>query len=103
MTKAKIIYSGFYDTPLAFVVWHGDMQLLFWRVFDDVIDDFPDEYKVFVLPNVPEEIIKSSWQHLDMLATRFLGVVPIRKIEFDPSKREEIDTSVINDLTETAS
>jgi hypothetical protein len=73
MTQAKITYSGFHDVPLAFVVWHEGSQYLFWRVFDDVLDDYPDTYKVFSLPGLPADEIEKSWQHIEKLATTYLG------------------------------
>ena len=51
MPLAKILYSGFYDTPLAFVTSQENTQYVFWRgFFDEQIDDYPTHYQVFVLP-----------------------------------------------------
>lgn len=98
MSQAKIIYSGFYDVPLAFVVWHQGNQYLFVRDFDDDLDDYPEEYKVFVLPALSNDEIEKSWQNLEERATRYLGDIPVMKVSFDPTKRKEIDTSVIEQL-----
>jgi hypothetical protein len=94
--KAKIIYSGFYDVPLAFAVWHSGRQFLFLRDFDDVIEDYPDTYRVFSLPGLPDAVIKDSWQRIEGLATGFLGEVPVREVKFDESMRKEIDTDVLD-------
>jgi hypothetical protein len=94
--KAEFIYSGFYDVPLAFVVWHGRRQFLFLREFDDALDNYPDTYRVFSLPGLSDEIIKSSWQRIESLATAFLGEVFVREVNFDPSRRKEMETSVID-------
>ena len=95
--RAKIIYSGFWDVPAAFVVSHNERQYLFLRgYFDDELDDYPDTYRVFILPNLSEDVIRSSWGQLENLATDFLGEIPIREIEFDPMHRVWIDTKVID-------
>ena len=100
--QARIVYSGFWDVPLAFVVWHEGKQFLFLREFDEIIDDYPDEYRVFLLPDIPEHEIKRHWATIENLATKYLGVVPIKDVNFDQSMREKIDTDVLqrfgNDL-----
>ena len=94
--RVEIIYSGLYDVPLAFVVRHDGRQYLFLREFDDALDDYPDTYRVFSLPGLPDEVIKSSWLRVESLATEFLGKVPIAEVKFDPTKRKEIETEVID-------
>lgn len=93
--KAGIIYSGFYDVPLAFVVRHGGRQYLFWREFDDALDAYPDAYRVFSLPGLSDEAIKSSWLRIGSLATAFLGEVPVAEVKFDPTRRKEIESGVL--------
>ncbi|HEV2912189.1 MAG TPA: hypothetical protein VGX92_02635 [Pyrinomonadaceae bacterium] len=95
MTKMNIIYSGFYDAPLAFVVNHEDTQYLFWRgFFDEVLDDYPHEYEVFVLPNLPENEIKESWSCLPDKAVAHVGKIHMNQVGFDPTKRQSITTDV---------
>ena len=96
--KAEIIYSGFYDVPLAFAVWHRGRQFLFLREFDEALDDYPDTYRVFSLPGLSDEVLNSSWQRVESLATGFLGEVPVREVKFDPSMRHEIETAVIDKM-----
>jgi hypothetical protein len=95
----KIIYSGFYDAPLAFVVSHGGKQFLFWREFVEAIDEYPNEYGVYLLPDIPEEEIKNLWSDLNNKAMAFLGEVPVKRVIFDPTKRQEIDTDVLRQFS----
>ncbi len=96
MSKSeRIIYSGFYDTPLAFVVSHGKRQFLFLREFDESLDEYQDKYRVFLLPNIPEDQIKMHWGDIEKQATAFLGIVSVKEVRFDRSLREEIDTDVL--------
>lgn len=96
MPETKILYSGFYDFPLAFVASHENTQYLFWRVFDDDLDDFPDEYDVFILPNLSQKEIQASWSILPEKATTYVGKIPIKQITFDPTNRLSIDTATFD-------
>ena len=69
----RIVYSGFYDVPLAFVVAYQDLRLLFWRVFDDEIDDYPETYELYVVPGTLDYAQRDTWQSLPQLATRHPG------------------------------
>jgi hypothetical protein len=95
--RAKIIYSGVWDVSSAFVVSHKARQYLFLHgYFDDELDDYPDTYKVFILPDLSEDVVRSSWEQLEGLASGFLGEIPIKEVEFDPMHRVWIDTKVID-------
>lgn len=99
MTETKIVYSGYYDAPLAFVVSHKDTQYLFWRVFDDALDDYPDEYEVFVLPDLSEEEIRESWSSLPEKAEAYVGKIHLNQLIFDPTKRQSIQTVTLERLS----
>lgn len=96
--KAKIIYRGFYDLPLAFVVSHNGRQLLFWRDFDDDLDEYPETYQVYLLPCLSDEELTGSWERLPERAINFLGEVPVGDVQFDSTRRREIDTAVLDAL-----
>lgn len=100
-TLVKILYSGFWDRPLAFVVRHRGVQLYFCREFDEDADEYQDAYKVFVLPNLLDDEINASWGHLYQNTTRYLGQVPVKQVVFDSSFRESIDTDLADALIET--
>ncbi|HET6976396.1 MAG TPA: hypothetical protein VFI24_08740 [Pyrinomonadaceae bacterium] len=101
MPAAKILYSGFYDAPLAFVTSHQNVQYLFWRgFFDEQLDDYPNDYRVYVLPNLSEEQINAFWSSLPEKAIAYIGKVSLNQVAFDPTRREFIDT-VTFDLIES--
>ena len=100
--QASIVYSGFWDFPLAFVVRDERKLFLFLREFDETLDDYQDEYRVFLLPDIPEHEVRRHWANIETLAARYLGKVSVREVKFDKSHREKIDTDVLqrfeNDL-----
>ena len=97
MPLAKIFYSGFYDAPLAFVTSYENTQYLFWRgFFDEQLDNYPNEYQVFVLPNLSEEQINESWTLLPEKAVAYIGKVSMNQVAFDATRRQSIDTSTFD-------
>lgn len=96
--KASIRYSGFYDVPRAFAVQHHGACLLFQRDFDDELDDSPDHYEVYPLPDVSGSRAERRWAYLPELAAKRLGQVPVRDVLFDAAKRREIDTAILDTL-----
>jgi hypothetical protein len=92
MTSTKILYSVFWDAPLAFVTTYENRQYLFWRgFFDDELDDYPRDYEVFILPNLSEEQIKESWSVLPTTTVAFIGKINLRKVLFHPTMRDSIN------------
>lgn len=98
MNWAAIRYRDFYDIPRIFIVAHDGMQYLFDCPFDDELDDFPDCYLVYQLPAILEDELEGSWERLPGRAERLLGTVPVAEVQFDPTNRERINTTVIEAL-----
>ena len=98
MQTAKILYAGFYDAPLAFTVRYGGGLYAFVRDFDDDVDEYEDEYKIYKLPPLTDEQIQASWLKIEERATHYLSKVPVSDVVFDETKRREIGTDVLERL-----
>jgi hypothetical protein len=96
---ATIKYREFWDVPRIFLVQHQGKLFLFDCPFDEATEDYPDQYRVYILPELTDDELAGSWDKLSSQATRFLGEVPVNSVLFDPTKRKEIDTKVLDDLT----
>jgi hypothetical protein len=96
--RVPIRYREFWDVPRVFLVSHRGQLFLFDCPFDEAAEDFPDCYRVYVLPPVAEEDLTGSWDKLSARAISFLGEVPIKQVGFDPSKRQTIDTTLLDEL-----
>ncbi len=97
-SSAPILYSGFYDFPLALTVrWQGDLYV-FVRDFDEDVDEYEDEYRVFLMPPLTDEEIRSSWLRIEHRATRPVGKIAVKDVRFDATHRKEIDTAVLRAL-----
>jgi len=94
-----IHYRDFYDIPRAFVVEHEGRDYFFDCPFDDELDEYPAEYKVYRLPTaaVPTEA-GQSWAHLSGVG-QYLGRVATTQVPFDPSRRDAVSAKVFDLIT----
>lgn len=95
-------YRDFWDVPRIFVARYQDELFLFDCPFDEDVEDFPDSYKVYRMPALTHEDLAGSWYGLEAKAIGFLGEVPISKVQFDGTRRKEIDAGVLEHLTARA-
>ena len=93
-----IKYMGFWDIPRIFIVRHRGETILFDSPFDETLDDYPDSFKVFLMPSIRDEDLPKDWTTLKTRATHFLGEISVHRVLFDPSKRRSIDTAVVDEL-----
>ena len=98
MEWADIRYRDFYDLPRIFITNYQGRFYLFDCPFNDELDDYPDSYRVYQLPALTEAELEGSWEHLPELATSFLGVSPLTEVQFDPTKRERVNTVILSKL-----
>jgi hypothetical protein len=95
---AAIRYRDFWDVPRIFLVSHHGKSFLFDCAFDETAEDYPNSYKVYIMPELSEDALAGSWQKLADRAVLFLGQVPVSKVQFDPSRRREIDAAVLDEF-----
>jgi hypothetical protein len=95
---APILYRGFWDVPRVFLVNWRDQTILFDCLFDESIEDYPDFYRVFIVPSFTAEELAGSWADLYEKAIKEIGVVPVQKVVFDPTRRKSIDATLLNEL-----
>ena|SRR5438105_4421716 len=93
-----IQYRDFWDVPRIFLVDHKGHLFLFDCPFDDVVEDYATEYRIYVLPTLDPTELTGSWAGLSKKAERFLRKVPIGRVCFDPSKRKEMDSELLEEL-----
>jgi hypothetical protein len=92
-------YAGFYDVPRYILLRYREMTLLLQSPFDDSIDEYPDVYSVYQLPDASSQsVLGRDWPHLDNAELHFLGEIPISTVAFDPTKRRTLDSSCLDVL-----
>jgi hypothetical protein len=98
-TAAPITYRGFYDVPRMFVLRLRGAQLFFDCPFDDELDDYPDTYTVYRLPDALAVENVPSWYDLPAMGER-LGRIPLAEVHFDPTRRRSVDLQPIEQYGE---
>jgi hypothetical protein len=101
-TLLPIIYSGYFDAPLAFLVKYQDVVYLFWRgYFDEELDEFPSEYQVFPTTLVAWENAALDWDALwkQVRALGSIGTIHMKNVPFDSSRRKYIRADIFNELS----
>jgi len=98
MSWATIRYRDFYDVPRIFITTHNGKLYLFDCPFNDELDDYSDSYRVYRLPAISEDELQGSWERLPKRAVNLLGEVPVIDVQFDTTKRNSINTTVLEEL-----
>ena len=97
-----IDYREFWDVPRIFFATDAGRLVLFDCAFNEVLEDYPEVYRIYAMPSLSPDALAGSWKDIHRKATRFLGAVPISRVTFDPTKRKQIDASVLDELLAAA-
>jgi len=95
---APIRYVGFWDVPRIFLTRYKGQTFLFDCPFDEQLEDDCDSYRVYLMPELADEDLPKDWTTLHQKATGFLGEIPVSRVRFDPSRRREVELSVLDEL-----
>ena len=98
MSWSTISYRDFYDVPRIFIATHDGTRYLFDCPFDDKLDDYSDRYRVYQLPAISEDELEGSWERFPERALSLLGEVPVAAVQFDTTKRNSINTALLDEL-----
>ena len=98
MSWSTIRYRDFYDVPRIFIMKHNGKLYLFDCPFDEDLDDYPDIYQVYDLDAISEDELQGSWEGLPERAVSLLGTVLVTQVQFDPTKRNSVETAVLERL-----
>ncbi len=93
-----IKYFGYWDVPRTFVFERDERLYLLMSEFDDALDEYPDEYQVFLVSGARRLSSVSDWTTVEPLLKTIVGKVPIAEVHFDSSKREYVDDGFLSKL-----
>jgi hypothetical protein len=98
-------YGVFWDVPRFFVVTIPEGLLVFHSPFDEELDDYTPAFSVYYVPWSEAHRLHGKWEGL-ITGTKHLGVVPVREVEFDKTRRLMVSSRVVerfaNRITEPA-
>jgi len=93
-----IKYRGFYDVPRIFITRYRGETYLFDCPFDEELEDDSDSFNVYVVPALWDEELPKDWTTLHTRAIRCLGQVPVASVRFDPTRRQAVDSAILEEL-----
>lgn len=97
-TWVEFTYREFFDIPRAVVLRYRDQLYFFDSAFDEDRDDYSDTYMVYRLPVELAPLLDSiPWTDLQHHGVA-VGMVPTTSVMFDPTKRQAIDSEVLERL-----
>jgi len=85
----------FWRVPRFFCCSVNGTQLALISEFDDLLDVYKGEYKVYELPPGFDTESLASWVDSLFSESSCLGTIPIAEMEFDSTKKLEIEVSPI--------
>jgi hypothetical protein len=91
-------YHAFWDVPRFIVCTVQGTELLLDAGFDDALDEYSPDYKVYVLPLDLDLKSLYTWPQLPSADSSYLGSIAVSSIEFDPTKRQELESGPLLEL-----
>ena len=97
-TWGPIEYREFYDVPRCILVEYDGTLFYLESLFDEKADDYASHYTVYEMPRpLGNHYRTGSWAELPPLGKR-IGQVPVRDVNFDPTRREKMDASILDSI-----
>ena len=85
--------------PRYMLLRYREKTLLLQSPFDDAMDEYPDIYSVYEVPDtISQSVLGGDWTPLKDADLRFVGEIPISTVAFDPTKRSTLDSSCLEPL-----
>jgi len=95
-------YVEFYDVPRLITLRYRGKLLLLQSAFSDTLDEYPNVYSVYELPESTEPLLAGlaagSWRFLEQTVLASIGEISISAVKFDSTKRKTMDLSILDAL-----
>ena len=91
--QQAIKYFSFWDVPRTFAVEHAGKVYLLTSEYDDDLDEYPDDYEVFVVGDLS---VVSDWKSIEPLNKTRVGKIPVAAVHFDSSRRKFVDSAFLD-------
>ena len=91
-------YRDFWDQPRILYTSDGQQSYLLDCPFDDQLDGYGNRYNVYLMPSLAPADLSGSWAGLEQKAIHLLGAIEIPASAFDPTRRAQLDLSILSQL-----
>lgn len=90
-----VSYRDFYDVPrLILAMDECSRYWIFDCGFDDELDDYPSDYRVYFIGNDLNAAEEAMTMHVQGVMASIESVVPVASLEFDSSKRHSFEIEI---------
>jgi hypothetical protein len=90
-------WGWFYDVPRCISLRYRGRRFLLQSAFDEDVDEYPTDYSVYIVPESTDDSRPvCTPEFLSNTPMACIGQIPIEKVTFDPSKRQELDASILD-------
>jgi len=93
-----IKYFSFWDVPRTFAFERGGNVYVLTSEFDDDLDEYPDNYEVFLVSSIGSLSMLSDWKSIEPLPKTSVGRIPVASVRFDESRRKYVDGSFLDTI-----
>jgi hypothetical protein len=93
-----IKYFSFWDVPRTFAFERGGRVYVLASEFDDDLDEYPNDYEVFVVSGIGNLSVVSDWKSIEPLLKTSIGRVLVESVRFDESLRKYVDGSFLDTI-----
>lgn len=100
MSRIEFEYRDFWDVPRLLFCNLDGVQLLLDSAFDETTDEYAAEYKVYIMPPELAREEAESWADPSLPGPEYVGTIPVGAIEFDETKRKELEAGPLEQLLE---
>jgi hypothetical protein len=92
-------WGWFDDQPRCISFRYRGRLFVLQSRFDDDLEEYPDEYSVYVVPDsIDDSQPICTPEFLSKTPMACIGQIPVNQVTFDPSKRKELDASILDSL-----
>ncbi len=97
MPKIAFEYRDFWEVPRLLICTVNGIEILLDSEFDEAANAYAPHYKVFAMPpeldpDAPEALLSAE--------AEYLGSIPVDAVEFDSTKKVEMDAAPLLELLE---
>jgi len=93
-----IKYFSFWDVPRTFAFEQAGKVYLLTSEFDDDLDEYPNDYEVFVISGIGDLSVVSDWKSIEPLPKTRVGKIPVAAVHFDSSHRNFADSAFLDSV-----
>jgi hypothetical protein len=88
-------YRDFWDVPRMILLDVDGHHLLLDCEFDEDLEDYRDDYRLYLMPELSPTELNGSWAAFDARALCDLGTIAVKSVAFDSTNRSYIDARVL--------